>query len=74
MDEIKLYFYDEDKFYDIRMSDKVTLTVESKKPGRQDVAILDNGRKIIVPTHVKEGEEVVIKVEDETYVTKVSNL
>ena len=57
------------------MSDKVTTIVkEVKKMGENaGLVLIENGRKITVPSHVKEGDEIVIKTEDESYLTKTSN-
>uniref|UniRef100_A0A7S4IJM8 Elongation factor P C-terminal domain-containing protein n=1 Tax=Vannella robusta TaxID=1487602 RepID=A0A7S4IJM8_9EUKA len=75
-DEIKLSFYDEDKFYNIKVPDRVTVKVtKSDRIGNTAGTVtIENGRKITVPAHVKEGDYIVIKTANEEYMTKTSNM
>ena len=66
-------FYDENKFLAARIPDKVTVAVIKTHrigAGIDGEVTVENGRKIKVPHHVKEGDTITIKLSNEEYVTK----
>lgn len=76
--EITLKFY-QDQVVQARVASQVTLSVKELQPAAPKAdgsllrpAFLENGLRVQVPTHVNEGDAVIIRTEDSSFVKKVS--